>query len=224
MSYFYANLARKRVVFWKNLHSCKNFYTTAGRDGRDKFQVWIFPLSDNKKKYSHRDKDIQISLLTIAKVISKRRDIFFLKEDREWYFPSGFNAFKSWCHCVKWTGYVAVELHLSVQKWVRDNHDVTPTSTWLTRARVWCARARRRNPKENIRVSNISNLICPHRACTCTAKLLGRFEDLKLAVNCVRAGQLCTPEWVTGCQNCPYQWKLALPGQSHWGEWMKCVD
>ena len=24
----------------KNLHSWKNFYTTAGRDGRDKFQVW----------------------------------------------------------------------------------------------------------------------------------------------------------------------------------------
>ena len=30
-----------------------------------------------KKKYSHRDKDKQISLLKIAKVISKRRDIFF---------------------------------------------------------------------------------------------------------------------------------------------------
>ena len=27
------------VVFWKNLHSWQNFYTTAGRDGRDKFHL-----------------------------------------------------------------------------------------------------------------------------------------------------------------------------------------
>ena len=26
----------------KNLHNWKQFYTTAGRDGRDKFQVWGF--------------------------------------------------------------------------------------------------------------------------------------------------------------------------------------
>ena len=31
---------RNCVVFWKNLHSWQKFYTTAGRDGRDKFQVW----------------------------------------------------------------------------------------------------------------------------------------------------------------------------------------
>ena len=53
--YFYKNFARKRVVFWKNLHSWHKFYTTAGRDGRDKSQLWavvehlttsvfIFPL------------------------------------------------------------------------------------------------------------------------------------------------------------------------------------
>ena len=30
------------VVFWKNLHSWQKFYTTAGRDGRDKFQVCSF--------------------------------------------------------------------------------------------------------------------------------------------------------------------------------------
>ena len=40
ISYFYANFARKRIVSWKNLHSWQCFYTTAGRDGRDKFQVW----------------------------------------------------------------------------------------------------------------------------------------------------------------------------------------
>ena len=34
------NFARKLVVFWKKLLSGKNFYTSAGRDGRDKFQVW----------------------------------------------------------------------------------------------------------------------------------------------------------------------------------------
>ena len=28
----------------KNLHSWNYFYTTAGRDGRDKFQVWLLGL------------------------------------------------------------------------------------------------------------------------------------------------------------------------------------
>ena len=36
----FAKYVRNCVVFWKNLHSWQNFYTTAGRDGRDKFQVW----------------------------------------------------------------------------------------------------------------------------------------------------------------------------------------
>ena len=35
-----AKYVRNCVVFWKNLHSWQKFYTTAGRDGRDKFQVW----------------------------------------------------------------------------------------------------------------------------------------------------------------------------------------
>ena len=39
--YFYKNYARKHVVFWKNLHSWQKFYTTAGRDGRDKSQLWF---------------------------------------------------------------------------------------------------------------------------------------------------------------------------------------
>ena len=36
-----AKYVRNCVVFWKNLHSWQKFYTTAGRDGRDKFQVWF---------------------------------------------------------------------------------------------------------------------------------------------------------------------------------------
>ena len=36
ISYFYTNFAREHIVFCKNLHSWKIFYTTAGRD---KFQV-----------------------------------------------------------------------------------------------------------------------------------------------------------------------------------------
>ena len=36
-----AKYVRNCVVFWKNLHSWQKFYTTAGRDGRDKFQVWL---------------------------------------------------------------------------------------------------------------------------------------------------------------------------------------
>ena len=34
-----AKYVRNCVVFWKNLHSWQKFYTTAGRNGRDKFQV-----------------------------------------------------------------------------------------------------------------------------------------------------------------------------------------
>ena len=37
--YKLAKYVRNCVVFWKNLHSWQKFYTTAGRDGRDKFQV-----------------------------------------------------------------------------------------------------------------------------------------------------------------------------------------
>ena len=37
---------RNCVVFWKNLHSWQKFYTTAGRDGRDKCQVCISILYD----------------------------------------------------------------------------------------------------------------------------------------------------------------------------------
>ena len=35
-----AKYVRNCVVFWENLHSWQKFYTTTGRDGRDKFQVW----------------------------------------------------------------------------------------------------------------------------------------------------------------------------------------
>ena len=37
---FYANQAKNRVVFQENLHSWHEFYTTVGRDGRDKSQLW----------------------------------------------------------------------------------------------------------------------------------------------------------------------------------------
>ena len=40
-----AKYVRNCVVFWKNLHSWQKFYTTAGRDGRDKFQVWLYQNS-----------------------------------------------------------------------------------------------------------------------------------------------------------------------------------
>ena len=50
----FAKYVRNCVVFWKNLHSWQKFYTTAGRDGRDKFQVCQpvqlhhWPFSSNK--------------------------------------------------------------------------------------------------------------------------------------------------------------------------------
>ena len=40
--YFSAKYAKKCLVFLKNLHSWQEFYTTAGCDGRDKFQVWPY--------------------------------------------------------------------------------------------------------------------------------------------------------------------------------------
>ena len=39
--YFSAKYAKKCVVFLKTLHSWQEFYTTAGRGGRNKFQVWM---------------------------------------------------------------------------------------------------------------------------------------------------------------------------------------
>ena len=43
-----AKYVRNCVVFWKNLHSWQKFYTTAGRDGRDKFQVCPVPSCINQ--------------------------------------------------------------------------------------------------------------------------------------------------------------------------------
>ena len=42
--YFYAYYARIHVVFQENLHSWQKFYTTAGRDGRDKSQLCKCPM------------------------------------------------------------------------------------------------------------------------------------------------------------------------------------
>ena len=39
-----AKYVRNCVVLWKNLHSWQKIYTTAGRDGRDKFQVCLGTL------------------------------------------------------------------------------------------------------------------------------------------------------------------------------------
>ena len=41
------NFVRNRVVFWENLHSWHKFYTTAGRDGRDKSQLCCRHVLDN---------------------------------------------------------------------------------------------------------------------------------------------------------------------------------
>ena len=43
---FNTKFEREHVVFWKNLHSLKQIYMTAGRDGRDKFQVCPSSLSN----------------------------------------------------------------------------------------------------------------------------------------------------------------------------------
>ena len=39
-----------REIFWENLHSWHKFYTTAGRDGRDKSQLCIYDLSKTHQK------------------------------------------------------------------------------------------------------------------------------------------------------------------------------
>ena len=35
---------RKWLVFLKKLHSLQKFYTTAGRGGQDKFQLWLYQM------------------------------------------------------------------------------------------------------------------------------------------------------------------------------------
>ena len=45
--------ARKCAVFWQNLHSWQKFYTTAGRDGRDKSQLC------DQDGYDHDENDDQ---------------------------------------------------------------------------------------------------------------------------------------------------------------------
>ena len=42
ISNFNPDFVTKRVFSCKNLHSWKNFYTTAGRDSRNKFQVCLY--------------------------------------------------------------------------------------------------------------------------------------------------------------------------------------
>ena len=50
----FAKYVRNCVVFWKNLHSWQNSYTTAGRDGRDKFQV-RYQGTDKKHLWQNED-------------------------------------------------------------------------------------------------------------------------------------------------------------------------
>ena len=69
-----AKYVRNCVVFWKNLHSWQKFYTTAGRDGRDKFQVC--------QKTSSQFNNCQGNFLLIAKavfVLAKAEFLRFLK-------------------------------------------------------------------------------------------------------------------------------------------------
>ena len=51
--YKLAKYVRNCVVFWKNLHSWQKFYTTAGRDGRDKSQLC------DQDGYDHDENDDQ---------------------------------------------------------------------------------------------------------------------------------------------------------------------
>ena len=46
-----AKYVRNCVVSGKKLHNWQKFYTTAGRDGRDKFQVWIVEAKKLMGKY-----------------------------------------------------------------------------------------------------------------------------------------------------------------------------
>ena len=66
-----AKYVRNCVVFWKNLHSWQKFYTTAGRDGRDKFQVcvwyvkvelWSTPQLPRWPRWTARQKELWPSL------------------------------------------------------------------------------------------------------------------------------------------------------------------
>ena len=63
---------RNCVVFWKNLHSWQKFYTTAGRDGRDKFQVcFLPPLSSTKMLSNYHPLLRQRILYCVSKIANR---------------------------------------------------------------------------------------------------------------------------------------------------------
>ena len=49
-----AKYVRNCVIFRKNLHSWQKFYTTVGRDGRDKFQVWTEGQKLNPRNFQEK--------------------------------------------------------------------------------------------------------------------------------------------------------------------------
>ena len=98
-----AKYVRNCVVFWKNLHSRQKFYTTAGRDGRDKFQVCLLGFLT-----------LHFSMLTLRDTITaSSKDLECRERKRSWKH-NGFdpleqplrlgsiggqscNSCKSWC-------------------------------------------------------------------------------------------------------------------------------
>ena len=70
---------RNYVVFWKNSHSGQKFYMTAGRSGRDKFQLWFTSEGMSKKRIE------KIKTLAMTRglyyVINGRSPIFWLQSD-----------------------------------------------------------------------------------------------------------------------------------------------
>ena len=66
-----AKYVRNCVVFWKKLHSSQKFYTTAGRSGRDKFQVWM-KYTRNKSIWKMFLSSRQECLVTISYLWKQR--------------------------------------------------------------------------------------------------------------------------------------------------------
>ena len=70
-----AKYVRNYVVFWKNLHSRQKIYTTAGRDGRDKFQVCMLIRnninnSSNLENLFKHSRDRHLALVTKHNLVS----------------------------------------------------------------------------------------------------------------------------------------------------------
>ena len=64
----------QKILHTKNLHSWKNFYATGGRDGRDRFQVWLlFYILFDAYDYMYHSSSSDIIILLLEKRMNESK-------------------------------------------------------------------------------------------------------------------------------------------------------